>query len=304
MNPRFGQVTGGDSVTFTGTGFSATTSTYTILIDNRPCSVTAASTTSVTCTTANRPGLFPNPTLSIYISGVGSVSTHDLIFRYCNFWSNTVTWGGEFAPMEGESVYVPAGLHLLVDVDFTPVLQAVLVEGSLIFAPSTNPNHERTFDAHYIMVNAGYMEVGTEEFPYTSKLIITMHSNKLSPELPIFGNKVLAVKNGHLELHGNTRVPTWTSLKTTASIGATTITLMVAVDWKAGEVIVIAPTGYDNLEAEERTIVSINNANPSSPIITLDSPLKFQHYAAIETYGSDTIEMRAEVGLLTRNVVY
>jgi hypothetical protein len=79
---------------------------------------------------------------------------------------------------------------------------------------------------------------------------------------------------------------------------------MEAVDWQVGEVIVIAPTGYDLMEAEEKTIVSINNANPSSPIITLDSPLKFQHYAAVETYGSDTIEMRAEVGLQTRNVVY
>jgi hypothetical protein len=212
MTPRFGQVTGGDTVTFTGTTFSATTSDYTILIDNRPCAVTAATTTSVTCTTANRPGLFPNPTLTIVINGLGSVATDSQIFRYCNFWSNTITWGGEFAPMEGESVYIPSGLHLFVDVDHTPVLQAVLVEGSLIFAPSSNPNHERTFDAHYIMVKNGYMEVGTEAFPYTSKLVITMHSNKLSPELPIFGNKVIAVMNGQLELHGNVRVPTWTSL--------------------------------------------------------------------------------------------
>jgi hypothetical protein len=30
------------------------------------------------------------------------------------------TWGGEFAPMEGESIYVPTGLNLLVDIDSTP----------------------------------------------------------------------------------------------------------------------------------------------------------------------------------------
>lgn len=39
-------------------------------------------------------------------------------------------------------------------------------------------------------------------------------------------------------------------------------------------------------------------------MITLDKPLEFKHYAAIEHYGDDFIEMRAEVGLLTRNVVY
>lgn len=59
-------------------------------------------------------------------------------------------------------VYVPLGLHLLVDVDSTPVLSAVLVEGSLIFAPDEDPNHLRKFDAHYIFVRNGYFEAGTE----------------------------------------------------------------------------------------------------------------------------------------------
>jgi hypothetical protein len=30
----------------------------------------------------------------------------------------------------------------------------------------------------------------------------------------------------------------------------------------------------------------------------------YNHYSDIEYYGSDSIEMRAEVGLLTRNVIY
>jgi hypothetical protein len=51
-----------------------------------------------------------------------------------------------------ESVHVPSGLNLLVDIDSTPELNAVVVEGSLIFAPDTDPNHERFFDARYIYV--------------------------------------------------------------------------------------------------------------------------------------------------------
>jgi hypothetical protein len=44
--------------------------------------------------------------------------------------------------MTGESVWIPAGLNLLVDVDSTPVLDAVLVEGSLIFPPDDlDPTH-------------------------------------------------------------------------------------------------------------------------------------------------------------------
>jgi hypothetical protein len=53
------------------------------------------------------------------------------------------------------------------------------------------------------------------------------------------------------------------------------------VDWVAGEKIVIAPTGYDNYEAEEKTILSIDKSSPTKPVITLDSPLLYKHYAGI-----------------------
>jgi len=36
----------------------------------------------------------------------------------------------------------------------------------------------------------------------------------------------------------------------------------------------------------------------------LDQNLEYKHFAATQTYGDDSIEMRAEVGLLSRNVVY
>lgn len=64
--------------------------------------------------------------------------------------------------MEGDSIQIPKGLHLLVDVDSTPILGAIDVEGSLIFPPNDDPNHVRTFDARYIMVYGGYLEIGTE----------------------------------------------------------------------------------------------------------------------------------------------
>jgi hypothetical protein len=303
ISPRYGRVEGGDSVTFTGTDFSATASDYTILLDGVACSVTSASTTAVTCTTGARTGL-RNSTLVMEISGKGYVSTQGKVFTYVNLWSSDVTWGGEFAPLEGESVYVPSGLNLLVDADSTPVLNAVIVEGSIIFAPDTDPTHHRTFDAHYIFVNEGKMEVGTEEFPYTSRITITMHSDVSDPYLPIYGNKVIGVRYGTLDMHGPTRTPTWTELETTSEAGSNTITLKEAVDWVAGEEIAIAPTDFEARHAERRTIVSIDDSNPSKPIITLDAALEYKHFAQTQTFGADTIDMRAEVGLLTRNVVY
>ena len=140
IEPRHGTVVGGDSVTFTGTQMSSDTSKYTIIIDGIVCDVTAATTTSVTCTTNKRPGLIPT-SLYIFIDGQGLVSNRGLVFTYVNMWSQDTTWGGEFAPMEMESIWIPEGLNLYVDVDATPVLNAIIVEGSLIFASHTDPMH-------------------------------------------------------------------------------------------------------------------------------------------------------------------
>jgi len=71
--PRYGKVEGGDSITFSGIGFSENTEDYTILIDKIPCVASAANASSVTCTTGKRPGIV-SPSMSIFIKGKGLVS--------------------------------------------------------------------------------------------------------------------------------------------------------------------------------------------------------------------------------------
>ena len=218
-------------MTFTGEGLSATTADYKILIDGFECSVSSASTSEVKCTTAPRPGLH-NSTLLINIAGKGRVSLNGKMFKYASAWSAESTWGGEFEPMDDEMVYVPSGFNLLVDIDVSPKLKFVVVEGGLIFLPHPiDTNHKRTFDSMYIFVTGGFMEVGTEEYPYTSKITFTMHGDVKDPYLPIYGNKVLGVRFGTLDMHGPPRNPTWTSLDLTANAGENQITLMEACDW-------------------------------------------------------------------------
>lgn len=101
------------------------------------------------------------------------------------------------------------------------------------------------------------MEVGTEKFPYTSKLIITMHGDRFSPYLPAYGNKVIAVRFGILDMHGVKRNVTWTRLAFTAHIGDTEITLLQPTDWVVGEEIAIATTSYENTEHETRIITAV-----------------------------------------------
>lgn len=136
------------------------------------------------------------PKLEIYINEVGLVATRGLVYRYVSRWSETATWGGDIPPLENEAVEIPSGRHLLVDVN-VPKLSFVVVYGSLIFEPNVSDHSDhKTFDAGYIMVNGGYLEVGTEEYPYTSRLTITMHGSEADPYIPTYGNKVLAVRYG------------------------------------------------------------------------------------------------------------
>jgi hypothetical protein len=106
-------------VTFSGSGFSSNKADIKITIDGIDCPVSSATTTEIKCITGKRPGL-KNSTLEITINGLGSVSLGGKLFRYVSYWSSDTTWGGEFAPMEGESLYVPPGLNLLVDIDRSP----------------------------------------------------------------------------------------------------------------------------------------------------------------------------------------
>jgi hypothetical protein len=303
ISPRFGTVTGGTVVTFSGSGFSSVPTENSITIDGIDCPVSAAAEDAVTCTTGKRPGLRIS-TLVIKVASKGDVALQQKLFRYVSMWTDDTTWGGEFAPMEMESVYVPTGLNLFVDIDTTPMLNALIVEGSLIFAPELDPNHHRTFDAHIIFVRNGKMEVGTEEFPYTSKITITMHSDLLDPYLPIYGNKVIGCRYCELDMHGPERIPTWTMMEETAEVGANQITLKQEVDWVVGELIGVASTDYNGRHAEKRTIIAIDKTIPEKPVITMDKPFEYKHYAATEAYGDDTIDMRAEVGLLSRNVKF
>jgi hypothetical protein len=152
------------------------------------------------------------------------------------------------------------------------------------------------------------MEMGTAEFPYTSKLMMTMHSKIDDPYIPIYGNKCIGLRFGTLDMHGVAKTPTWTTMEATVERGATSIQLHEKVNWIVGDQISIASTSYDPREGERAFIKEIDRTNPDKPILKLTTPLQFRHYAEKYEVGTqeprEFIEMRAEVGILTRNVVY
>ena len=119
----------------------------------------------------------------------------------------------------------------------------------------------------------------------------------------LVGAKVLALRNGIVDMHGRSVVRTWTRLASTAASGARNITLLQDVDWQVDSRIVIATTGdyLSQRETETRTITAISS---NGRVLTLDSPLNFTHLGLTQRVGSTTVEARAEVGLLSHNVIF
>ena len=72
------------------------------------------------------------------------------------------------------------------------------------------------------------------------------------------------------------------------------------VDWVPGDRIVISSTDLNHKNAEQRIIVSVTEGT----IIELNEPLRFRHYSEVETYGEKKFPMKAEVALLSRNILF
>jgi cell migration-inducing and hyaluronan-binding protein len=106
------------------------------------------------------------------------------------------------------------------------------------------------------------------------------------------GDRGIMLSGGTLNLHGNI-TNAWTKLVETVEAGSTTINVLDASQWMAGDEIVLASTDYDPRQAERRTIAAISGNS-----ITLNEPLEYMHFGEI-TFGVDE---RGEVGLLTRNI--
>ena len=178
---------------------------------------------------------------------------------------------------------------LLLDMD-TPVLFFLLIDGGTVIFDDKDLHLQAE---HILITKNGSLMVGTEENRFQHKVIITLHGNVTSQELPVYGAKSISLRTGYLGLHGQHILNTWTRLSQTAEPGATEIHVTVAVpDWKVGSEIVIASTSKSLRENEAVFITGVtNNGNT----IQIDRPLAFKHIALTQTIAGRTIETAAEV---------
>lgn len=209
-------------------------------------------------------------------------------------WSDPLTWGGS-VPQPGTDVTIPAGKAVVLDVSTS--VRSLTVLGDLVWADKDGLH----LTADRIMVHGpGTFRMGTAARPFTQRATITLAGGDPAEDVMGMGTKFFAaMMGGTIEIHGEDRVD-WTRLGATAEQGATQITLAGDPGWRVGESVVLASTMLDPGQAEERVITAVAGAT-----VTLDRPLEHQHWGTTQTFddGRVSVDERAEVGLLSRNIV-
>ena len=202
-------------------------------------------------------------------------------------WSDPATWPGGKVPGAGDAVTITRDMDVLLDVS-PPALRSLTVQGRLRFSD------ERDLDlvTEWIYVPGGELQIGTEASPHTKNATITLTDTVPGEDINTMGDRGIMLLRGTLNMHGN-RANSWTKLAATAKAGATSIAVLDASQWRAGDEIVLASTDYNPRQAERRKITRVNGNT-----LTLDRPLDYMHFGEI-TFGVDE---RGEVGLLTRNI--
>ncbi len=204
-------------------------------------------------------------------------------------WSDPKAWPSGSVPGVGAAVTVPEGRTIVLDVS-PPILRSLTIDGTLEF-----DRKDLNLTADWIVVR-GALRIGTEGDPFTNKAVITV-IGPATDNIEGVGARVLAVMSGSLELHGRPRT-TWTRLGASVGAGNSSIQLAGPVDWEPGDRIVISSTDFDPFQAEEAVVVSAQGGQ-----ITLQAPLRYGHWGQTQTIAGRVVDERAEVGLLSHNIV-
>jgi hypothetical protein len=129
-------------------------------------------------------------------------------------------------PTEGAEVEIPPGEWIEFDMEDTPVLTSITINGRLSFKNDVENPTNRTLRAWWIYVRQGELIVGSPEQPYEGHAEIRVYGDPnaetIAPSmLTEFGNKGLFIVN-KVEMYGKDRDQS-ARLKDTAYNGDLTI---------------------------------------------------------------------------------
>ncbi len=194
ISPSSGTALGGDTITITGVGFQAGNGLEAVRFNGMECGVASFNDSQILCVTGRRSDILPF-SVAVIVRGIGAAVVRNpqlTHFSYLDRWSSLTTWANREAPVDGDTVIVPKGQAILVDIN-TPKLFLVVIHGEVYFEDV----RDLTFEASYIVVMGGKFIIGTENRPHQNKVTITLYGKRSTAvEIPGFGAKCLGVMNG------------------------------------------------------------------------------------------------------------
>ncbi|XP_076438726.1 fibrocystin-L-like isoform X2 [Babylonia areolata] len=298
VSPARGGTAGGTLLTITGSGFGTSTGAVLVGVGGATCDVQTVNDTQITCTTNSATS--GDYLVDVNVNGAGSAVQTSANFQFIDVWSSPFTWGGNPPPVAGDMVVVPPGQILLLDENTERLAMLLIQGGKLVF-------DEKDLELHadnILITNGGTLQVGTESEPFPEQYtaIIKLYGHQRSRELPIYGTKMLALRDGTLDLHGRPTPVTWTELSVTATAGSTQLSLTTPVNWKVNDEIVIPSTSHRHSQIQNEVNV-ISAISADGLTLTLRDPLTYDHVVVEHTFlDGSSVAVRGEVGLLTHNV--
>lgn len=233
----------------------------------------------------------------------------------CPAWNNPATWGGA-VPAPGADVAIAAGQCVTL-AGSPPEVGGLTIQGRLEFAEA-----DIELRAKWILLDQGELRIGSAEQPFQHHATLILSDTDAGADIGGMGTRGLLAMDGTLELHGAAPDVIWTRINQHAPANATQLSLEQAVDWQAGDQIIVGPTdfyGQSQTELHQVAGLAGQTLNLQNPLATFRwgllqyaSPTGMSlSDASLATPPADpasgntplVLDERAEVANLTRNIV-
>lgn len=253
-------------------------------------------------------------------------------------WSDANTWDNGI-PDSSNRVIIEQGVT--VNITGSHQAKEIVVHGLLRVIENNTPN-KALITRWIHVNSGGVFEIGTAINRFDQGVFtLTLNGTNPTSDhsVPMANGQTMSITdndgflmaggNGRLVFYGEDKI-SFTKLAQTANPGANTIVVANIIDrdhngslsassdgifnWQVGDEIVIASSSEKYEEEDVRTITKIENLGANTRL-TLNRRLTYRHYGAIETYANNfdpqsfnknrgpiSIDMRAEVALLSRNI--
>lgn len=219
-------------------------------------------------------------------------------------WSDPLSWPDEKVPVDGDMAEVTPGTNMLFDIDESPMLKQLTINGRLSFDNDAENPRNQTIHTKILYVRQGELLIGSEEEPYNGNAEIRLYGEPEDETIAYHvgvetGNKVLAVV-GLVKMYGQKR-DQMSRLRESVFKADQSAFVSSGLDWQAGDQVALLPTATQ-MDHTDYMIIETYDSKTGEIIFT--EPLYYYHFGKSSSTEGDFngVDMRGEVVLLSRNV--